>query len=151
MAVAVDFRTFRPENSRDDLMRRIEQAPSEHAAAILEAYDLLQALHEKEILKLLLGLLTAGDSLVNHVVGLISSPEAVNLLRVALMLGNLAKAIDPDKLEAALSASEEKPPSLLALGKQANSPEVRSAMGVGIGLLKVLGETVRTTNGAARD
>ena len=35
MSIAVDFREFRPRNSRDDLIRRVEQAPVEHAEAVL--------------------------------------------------------------------------------------------------------------------
>jgi hypothetical protein len=38
MAVAVEFREFTPKNSRNDLMRRLEQAPEEHAEAILSAW-----------------------------------------------------------------------------------------------------------------
>jgi len=40
MTVAVDFREFTPVDSRGDLIRRVEQAPSEHAGAVLAAYDL---------------------------------------------------------------------------------------------------------------
>ena len=47
MAIAVDFRKFTPRNSREDLIRKVEQAPVEHAEAVLAAYDLLQRLHEK--------------------------------------------------------------------------------------------------------
>lgn len=47
MAKAVNFREFTPRNSRNDLIRRIEQAPVEHAEAILATYDLLQELYEK--------------------------------------------------------------------------------------------------------
>jgi hypothetical protein len=56
MAIAVDFREFTPADSREDLIRRVEQAPVEHAEAVLAAYDLLQRLHEKGLLDLLNGL-----------------------------------------------------------------------------------------------
>jgi hypothetical protein len=62
MAVAVDFRDFKPVDSREDLIRRVEQAPIEHAAAVLAAYDLLQLLHEKGLLDLLNGLLSGRHS-----------------------------------------------------------------------------------------
>jgi len=50
MAIAVDFREFTPADSREDLIRRVEQAPVEHAEAVLATYDLLQRLHEKGLL-----------------------------------------------------------------------------------------------------
>jgi uncharacterized protein YjgD (DUF1641 family) len=142
MAVAVDFRTFHPVDSREDLIRRVQQAPVEHAEAVLAAYDVLQKLHEKDILNLLKGLLAASDTVINHVVGLISSPEAITGLRTLLMLGNLLKGIDADKLHAALYDPEKKEPSLLSLGKQATSKEARRAMATGVALLNLMGEAL---------
>ena len=142
MAVAVDFRQFQPVDSREDLIRRVQQAPVEHAEAVLAAYDVLQKLHEKDILKLVSGLLSAGDTVVNHVVGLISSPEAITALRTLLLFGNLLKSIDPDKLHAALHDSEKKEVSLLSLGKQATSKDARRAMATGVALLNLMGEAL---------
>jgi hypothetical protein len=62
MAKAVDFRELTPRNSRGDLIRKVEQAPAQHAEAVLAAYDLLQRLHEKGMIDLLKGLLSAGDT-----------------------------------------------------------------------------------------
>lgn len=146
MAVAVDFRTFQPVDSREDLIRRVQEAPAEHAEAILAVYELLQKLHEKDILNLLIGMLTASDTVVNHVVGLINSPEAITALRTVLMLGNLLKNVDADKLHAALNNGSEKPPSLLSLGKQATSKESRRAMATGLALLNLFGETLEKQN-----
>jgi uncharacterized protein YjgD (DUF1641 family) len=139
MAVAVDFREFRPVDSRDDLIRRVENAPVEHAEAILSAYELLQQLHEKGMLELFSGLLSAGETVVNHVVGVISSKEMVTALRIGLIFSNLLSSIDPDKLSAVIAQAGKEPPSLLAIGKQATSKEARRGMAVAIGLLNVFG------------
>ena len=56
MAMPVEFREFTPRNSRNDLMRRLEQAPEEHAEALLAAYDLLQRMHEKGLVDIASGL-----------------------------------------------------------------------------------------------
>jgi hypothetical protein len=77
MAVAVDYREFTPRNSREDLIRKVEQAPVAHAEAVLAAYDLLQRLHDKGMIDLLSGLLSAGDTVVEHLVDVISSREMV--------------------------------------------------------------------------
>jgi uncharacterized protein YjgD (DUF1641 family) len=142
MAIAVDFREFTPRNSRDDLIRRVEQAPVEHAEAVLAAYDLLQRLHEKGMIDLLNGLLSAGDAVVERAVDLVSSKEMVTALRIALIFGNLLSSIDPDKLHAVVSDAGKNASSLLAIGKQAASKDARRGMAVAIGLLNVFGEAL---------
>lgn len=141
MAVAVDFRGYTPADARIDLIKKLESAPKEHAEAILQAYELLQQLHEKGILELLTGVLTGGEAVLNHVVGLISSPTAITATRLGLMMINMLGSIDPDKISKALAAGNE-PPSLLAMGKQATSKEARAAMAVGLGLLTAFGEAL---------
>jgi uncharacterized protein YjgD (DUF1641 family) len=139
MAVAVDFREFTPLDSRDDLIRRVEQAPVAHAEAVLAAYDLLQQLHEKGLLDLAKGLLSAGDTVVNHVVDVISSKEMVTALRMVLTFSNLLSSIDPDALHAAIAGDGKETPSLLAIGKQATSKDARRGMATAVALLNVLG------------
>ena len=139
MAIAVDFREFTPADSREDLIRRVEQAPVEHAEAVLAAYDLLQRLHEKGLLDLLNGLLSAGDTVVDRVVDVVSSKEMVTALRIGLIFSNLLSSIDPDALHAALSGAGGEPPSLLGLGKQAASKDARRGMAAAVGLLTAFG------------
>jgi uncharacterized protein YjgD (DUF1641 family) len=142
MAKAVPFREFTPRNSRDDLIRKVDQAPVEHAEAVLAAYDLLQRLHEKGLIDLLNGLLSAGDTVVDRVVDVISSKEMVTTLRMALIFGNLLSSIDVDKLHAMISNSRTEAPSLLALGRQAMSKDSRRSMAVTMGFLNVLGQAL---------
>jgi uncharacterized protein YjgD (DUF1641 family) len=142
MAVAVDFRTFQPTDSRQDLIRRVEQAPAEHAEAVLAAYELLEQLHDKDVLQLLTGMLSAKDTVIDHVVDLVSSPEAVSALRIVLMLGNTLKSVDPNKIHAALNKAGEAPPSLLGLAKIAASEDARRGMAVGLALVAALGEAL---------
>jgi uncharacterized protein YjgD (DUF1641 family) len=139
MAVAVNFREFRPVDSRGDLLRRVENAPVEHAEAILSAYELLQLLHEKGMLQLFSGLLSAGETVVNHAVGIISSQEMVTALRIGLIFSNLLSSMDPDKLGAVLAQAGKEPPSLLTIGRQATSMEARRGMAVAVGMLNAFG------------
>jgi uncharacterized protein YjgD (DUF1641 family) len=142
MAVAVDFRSYTPADARIDLIKKLESAPVEHAEAILQAYELLQQLHEKGFLELLTGVLTGGEAVLNHVVGLISSPTAITATRLGLMMVNLLGSIDAEKISTALAAGSAEPPSLLSMAKQATSKEARSAMAVGLGLLTAFGEAL---------
>jgi len=139
MAIAVDFREFRPVDRREDLIRRVEQAPVEHAEAVLAAYDLLQRLHEKGLLDLVNGLLSAGDTVVNHVVDVVSSKEMVTALRIVLIFSNLLSSIDADALRAVIAVADKETPSLLALGRQAISKDARRGMATAVGLLNVFG------------
>ena len=140
MAKAVDFREFTPRNSRDDLIRRVEKAPVEHAEAMLAAYDLLQRLYEKGIIDLLGGLLSTGDTVVERLADVVSSKEAMSAIRMVLVLGNVLTSINPDELHAVISsASKDAPPSLISIGKQAASEDARRGMAVTVGLLSVLG------------
>jgi len=142
MAVAVDYREFTPRNSREDLIRKVEQAPVAHAEAVLAAYDLLQRLHEKGMIDLLSGLLSAGDTVVERLVDVISSREMVTALRIALIFSNLLSSIDPDKLHGVISNAGKDAPSLLAIGKQATSKDARRGMAAAVGLLNVFGEAL---------
>ena len=142
MAVAVNFREFTPPNSRDDLIRRINQAPVEHAEAVLAAYDLLQRLFEKGIIDLFNGLLSAGDTVIDRMADVVSSKEAISALRIALIVGRLLISIDPDKLNAVLSNAGKETPSLLSIGKQATSKDARRGMATAVGLLNVFGEAL---------
>ena len=142
MAIAVDYREFTPRNSREDLIRRVEQAPVAYAEAVLAAYDLLQRLHEKGMIDLLIGLLSAGDTVVERIVDVISSKEMVTALRIALIFSNLLSSIDLNKLHAVISQADKDAPSLLAIGKQATSKDARRGMAAAVGLLNVFGEAL---------
>jgi uncharacterized protein YjgD (DUF1641 family) len=139
MATAVDFREFQPVDRREDLIRRVEQAPVKHAEAVLAAYDVLQRLHEKGLLDLINGLLSAGDTVVNHVADVVSSKQVVTTLRIALIFSNLLSSIDPDQLHAVIAGDVPESPSLFALGKQAISKDSRRGLAVAVGLVNLLG------------
>jgi uncharacterized protein YjgD (DUF1641 family) len=150
MAIAVNFKDFTPRNSRDDLVRRVQKAPVEHAEAVLAAYDLLQRLHEKGIIDLLNGLLSAGDTLVERVVDVISSRETVTALRMALMLSNLLNSINPDELHTVISKAGEETPSLFAIGKQASSKDARRGMAAVVSLLELLGKALHSQQSGSK-
>jgi uncharacterized protein YjgD (DUF1641 family) len=106
---------------------------------VLAAYDLLQRLHEKGLLDLLNGVLSAGDTVVDRVVDVVSSKEMVTALRIGLMFSNLLTQIDADALHAVIEEAGKETPSLLALGKQAASKDARRGLATAVGLLNVFG------------
>jgi hypothetical protein len=88
---------------------------------------------------LLNGLLSAGDTVVNHVVDVVSSKEMVTALRIGLTFSNLLTLIDADALRAVITEAGKETPSLLALGKQAASKDARRGLATAVGLLNVFG------------
>jgi uncharacterized protein YjgD (DUF1641 family) len=142
MAVAVEFRTYTPPDSRLDLVRRIESAPREHAEAVLEAYDVLQRLHDTGALALVNGLLSAENTVIDKVSDVVSSKQAVTALRIAMILGGALTSIDADRVHAAVVEAETRTPSLWQILRTACSKEVRKALGLGVALARIFGASL---------
>jgi len=150
MAVAVEFHTYTPPDSRLDLVRRIESAPREHAEAILEAYDVLQRLHDTGALALVNGLLSAEDTVIARVTDVVSSKQAVTALRMAMILGNVLTSIDADRVHAAVAEAETHTPSLWKLLRAACSKEVRRAAGLGLSLAQIFGTSLLASQNGSK-
>jgi uncharacterized protein YjgD (DUF1641 family) len=146
MAKPVAYRVFTPVDAREDLKRKIDAAPAEHAEAILSGYRLLEQAHQSGTLELLRGALAAQDSIINHVVGLVSQPEMVNGLRnlivLGKVLGNINQTIETiggdDKVK-----RRSAPPSIFKLLSRMNTPDARRGLDVAAELLTALGATAR--------
>jgi uncharacterized protein YjgD (DUF1641 family) len=150
MAVAVEFRTYTPPDSRLDLVRRIESAPREHAEAILEAYDVLQRLHDAGALALVSGLLSAENTVIDKVADVASSKQAVTALRIAMILGGVLTSLDADSVHAAVAEAETRTPSLWQILRTACSREVRKAAGLGVALARVFGASLLAAERAGK-
>jgi hypothetical protein len=146
MATAVDYRRFTPANSRDDLSRQVEQAPVEHAEAVLAAYHVLQQIHDTRILDLISGLLGAGETVVDRLVDVASSKESVTALRIGLLLVNLLKQIDADQLHSLLTESGTKPPSFWQIAKRARTEDARRGLATAVELLNIFGAAQKPTD-----
>jgi hypothetical protein len=139
MAQAVDFRQFRPTNSRDDLARRIHDVPIEHADALLAAVALLQKCHDAGLLSLASGLISAGSTIIDHVADVADSPQAVTALRSALILGSILNSLDPDELQKAVSVKEQDV-SICRIVRGVFSKETRQMALIGMNLMNVIGK-----------
>jgi len=143
MAKPVAYRVFTPLDAREELKRKIDAAPLEHADALLSAYDLLEQAHKSGTLALLRGLLSAQDAVVTHIADIASSPEMVNALRNLLLVGKLLGNIKPEQLQAAMVGEREgrptAPPSLISLVGRMGTADARRGLNVATGLLTALG------------
>jgi uncharacterized protein YjgD (DUF1641 family) len=158
MAVPVPMKKFTQADPREELLQRIQNAPIAHADAVLSAYDLLQQLHDTGTLDILRGALGAGDVLVEHVVALVTAPEAVNALRNLILMGKVLGSINPDVLHAVVEGISQattqapggKPPSLFALGRRVASPDARRGLAAAVGVMELLGQALAKEPSAPR-
>jgi uncharacterized protein YjgD (DUF1641 family) len=114
-----------PRDPQRDLNSRLQQAPSEHAEAVLAGYEVLQGLHDSGVLELVRGALGGGDKIIEQVVAVASSPGSIRATRNLLLLfatvgeiepallSDLTRAIPKALVQA--NAEEAKPPGLFKL------------------------------------
>jgi uncharacterized protein YjgD (DUF1641 family) len=142
--ITVDFKL--------DLQRRLEKAPSEHAAAMLQAWDVLEAAHEAGVLDLLHGMLESKDTIINTLSKYASQPEGVAGIRNLLTAAKILTEFDPELLErlskVMASAKEEHkqertPPSLFQIAKRANSEDGRRGLSFMTLILSGLGRSLK--------
>jgi uncharacterized protein YjgD (DUF1641 family) len=144
--------TFKPEpvDPQKELMSRIENAPRDHAEALLAAWDLLEASHQKGILDLAQGVIGGRDIIAGKLAEGMNSPDGINVIRNVIALGRILASIDPEmlyKLSRALDRNpprvQEKPPSLLSLFRQFRAEDTRRGLAYGLDVLSAVGAATR--------
>ena len=91
---------FPPRNEKAELQKRLAEAPVEHAAAILEFLELLEAMHRHNVLNTLRGAVGAGDNLIGHISQTASKADYIRGMRNFIGLTKLFAQIDPELIEA---------------------------------------------------
>lgn len=114
---------------RDELRTRLEQAPADHAEAILAGYEVLQCLHEQGVLELLRGGLSGKDKIIEAGVEAINTPETVRGILNVLIMARVLGTIDPELLEKFVSAV---PDALVGAAKaqQSEPPGIWSVLNI---------------------
>jgi uncharacterized protein YjgD (DUF1641 family) len=96
-----------PRNPRAELRSRLEQAPEEHAEAVLAAYEVLQELHNRGVLDIMRGALAASDELLEKVVDNVKTPEAIRAIRNLLFWRQILGNIEPEWFKGVFQAIPE--------------------------------------------
>lgn len=148
---------LQPRDPRAELRKRLEEAPVEHAEALLESYELLGQLHEHGIFELLRGALGASDKLMETAVAAVKSDEAIRGIRNAIILGKILGTINPDVLQSVAVAVSEtlgcyekpiiEPPGLFSLLAQFSHKELRRSVALLNKLLESLGNQIKLRGG----
>jgi uncharacterized protein YjgD (DUF1641 family) len=142
-----------PRDPRKELMTRLENAPAEHAEALLDAFELIQQAHDAQVFELLRGLLSAKDHLLETVVRETETPAAIHALRNAIIFGKMMSSVTPDLMECFAAAVGEtlgserrpviEPPGLLSLLGQFRRPELRRSVALINRFLELLGSRLK--------
>jgi uncharacterized protein YjgD (DUF1641 family) len=152
MARAIGLEVM-PHDAREELHRRLEQAPEDHAEALLESYELLQQLHDSGVLRLLRGALSSKDKILETTVHAASSAEGILALRNAMILGKMLGSINPELLQSFAVATSQtlgsqppvvEPPGLFKLLAAFRQTELRRSMALINKFLAVLGTELKT-------
>jgi uncharacterized protein YjgD (DUF1641 family) len=85
---------------KTELQRRLDAAPVEHAAAILDFIELLEVLHKHEVLSTVRGAVGAGDHIITQLARAAAQPESIRAMRNLLAFGKILGSIDPELIEA---------------------------------------------------
>ncbi len=149
-----------PRGEREELVRKLGEAPATHAAALLDLYQLAQVMHDRGTLDLLRGLTGAGDDILGRLSAGLSKPESIQAMRDFIELTKLFAKLDPDRLRTAMeegeglltrAAREETPPGIWAIMRRMSSPDARRALGVIAEALNSLGRGLAPRDKSSRD
>jgi uncharacterized protein YjgD (DUF1641 family) len=142
-----------PRDARRELLARLEKAPAEHAEALLEAYEVLQQMHDARVFEVLRGVLSAHDKVVEAAVGATQTTEAIQGLRNAIIFGKMMGKMNPDLMECFAAAMGETlgserrpvidPPGLFSLLGQFRRPELRRSIALINRFLETLGTRLK--------
>lgn len=129
-----------PRDAKRELLKRLEEAPAEHAAALLDSYELLQKMHEQGVFSLVRGVLSATGTITEAASTGANSTEAIRAMRNAILLGKMLGSIDPELLGTITASVSEtfgdakalpaRPPGLFALLGGLASRDVRYLLGM---------------------
>jgi len=142
-----------PRDAREELHKRLEQAPAQYAEALLDGYELLQQLHDSGMLKLLRGAVASGDKIIEALVDATKSEDGIRGLRNAVILARMLGSINPDLLQGFANAMSETlgcrepvahPPGLFQLFAEFRQPELRRSMALINKFLESLGNQLKT-------
>jgi uncharacterized protein YjgD (DUF1641 family) len=139
-----------PQDPREALYRRLENAPKEHAEALLAACDILQGLHDRGLLELAKGALGSSERLLEILVEAGNSPEVIRGIRNFIIMTKLFASLEPKLIEnleqvvpkALVEAKTQKPLSLVGLLGKATCPDTRRIMTIMIRVVESLGSSL---------
>jgi uncharacterized protein YjgD (DUF1641 family) len=146
---------FSARDARAELQTRLQNAPLQHAEALLSGYDLVQRLHDRGVLDLIRGGLGSSDKVLSILVDAAKTPEAINAARNLLILSKVVFMLEPALLEDIVTAvpnslaqAKQKPLSVWQMFKEMCSQDTRRALSAMLGFLASFGKSLGSAGAA---
>ena len=146
-----------PRSPRAELRSRLEQAPEEHAEAVLAAYEVLQELHKHGVLEIMRIALAASDEILEKVVDNVKTPEAIRAIRNLLFWRRILGGIEPEWFQgifqaipegiAQATAERDQPVSLFGLLRRALSKDSLRGLFAAVDFLQAFGRQLHLSEG----
>ena len=137
---------------RAELQTRLQNAPLDHAEALLAAYQVLQGLHDRGALDMLRGALGSSDKVIELIVEAAKTPESIRGIRNILILAKILGSIEPELVEgfaralpeaiAFTKAHESKPPGFLGIMSKFRNRDFRRGLLLVNSMLEAVGRNL---------
>ena len=141
-----------PRDPRAELQARLQNAPVEHAEALLSVYEVLQALHDRGLLEMARGALGSSDKMLTSFVELANTPESLRGIRNVIILAKTLGTIEPELVEgfarslpealARTKTAEAEPPGFWGILKQFRSRNFRRGLVLVNSMLEAFGKNL---------
>ena len=139
-------------DSRAELQARLQNAPQEHAEALLSAYEVLQGLHDRGVFELLRGALGSSDKVIEIIVEAAKTPESIRGIRNIITLSKILGTIEPELVEgfarslpeaiAHTKAYDARPPGFWGILKRFRNRDLRRGLILVNSLLEAFGRNL---------
>jgi uncharacterized protein YjgD (DUF1641 family) len=140
-------------DARTELQTRLQNAPAEHAEALLAAYEVLQALHDRGVFELARGALGSSDKVLDIIVEAARTPDSIRGIRNLIVLAKVLGAVEPHLAEgfarsvpeaiARTNACDPRPPGFWGILKQFTNPDFRRGLVLVNSMLEAFGRNLR--------
>ena len=144
-----------PRNPRAELRSRLEQAPEEHAEAVLAGYEVLQELHNRGVLDIMRSALAASDEILEKVVDSAKKPEAIRAIRNLLFWRQILGSIEPEWFKgifqaipegiAQATAERDQPIGIFGLLRRLTSKDSLRGLAAAIDFLQAFGRHLHSS------
>jgi uncharacterized protein YjgD (DUF1641 family) len=144
--------TFPARDPRAELQARLQNAPLEHAEALLSAYEVLQGLHDRGVFELLRGALGSSDQVIEILAEAGKNENAIRGIRNFIILTKTLGTIEPALVEGfarslpeAISltkAYEAKPPGFWGILKRFRNRNLRRGLVLVNSMLEAFGRNL---------
>jgi uncharacterized protein YjgD (DUF1641 family) len=144
-----------PRNPRAELRSRLEQAPEEHAEAVLAGYEVLQELHNRGVLEIMRAALAASDEILQKIVDNARTPEAIRAIRNLLFWRQILGSIEPEWFKgifqaipegiAQATAERDKPIGIFGLLRRLTSKDSLRGLAAAIDFLQAFGRHLHSS------